>query len=461
MAPDVVASKYAPYVPRTLLGYGDAIGGDQAPKSGSISLAGLPMTIAGWMTWRRLRQGLLSVFLTLLLLVVGFGEFHPKTIDLIVAPYQYSFLNWELSHLPDKWFDRLKGIFPGEPELNRAEKISQAQKFFDLGVELDRLQKQLSFPRRDGQIVSLTPAYRRSLEAEIEGILERRRIIRALVEETIEGEVGHILSMQGIDSPIGVFPPVDAVFSSSPHVLVLSPRDHIYRQQAVLLEPGLTDEDKEGIERRILVTENLAALVEDTGGVAVYPSVVSDTVGMHHAVVTTAHEWLHHWFFFRPLGRNFWSNQEMTTLNETAATVAGEELGDLAFTAMTGKPVNRGTSLATATDPNGFDFNTEMRETRRRTDELLAQGKVDEAEAYMEERRQILVSNGFQIRKINQAYFAFHGSYATSPASTSPIGGQMQELRSRSDSLEDFLQTVSRFSTYQEFLDHLSGLRGE
>jgi hypothetical protein len=418
------------------------------------------VTAGGWTWWRRLRQGLPAVFATLFLLVGGIGDFRPTNIDLIAAPYQYNFLSWELSHLPDKWLGRLKGLFPGGPELTRVEKISQAQEFFDLGVDLSRLRRQLSSPQREGHAISLTPGYRRSLEDEIQRILDRRRVVRAQAEQTIQAELSDVLKRQGINTPIGVFPPVDAVFSSSPHVLVLSPRDRIYRQRAILLEPGLTDGDKESLEAHIFGTEDLAALVEDTGGVAVYPSVVSDTIGLQHALVTTAHEWAHHWLFFRPLGRKFWSNPTMTTLNETAATLAGEELGDLVYTAMTGKPVDRGTTSATASS-KGFDFDTEMRETRRRTDELLAEGKVEEAEAYMEERRQFLVSNGYRIRKINQAYFAFHGSYATSPSSVSPIGGQMRELRRRSDSLEDFLQTVAGFGAYQEFLDHLDSISEE
>jgi len=53
-----------------------------------------------------------------------------------------------------------------------------------------------------------------------------------------------------------------------------------------------------------------------------------------------------------------------------------------------------------------------MRETRIRVDKLLAQGRIEEAEAYMEERRQEFVAHGYYIRKLNQAYFAFHGAYA-------------------------------------------------
>jgi hypothetical protein len=194
--------------------------------------------------------------------------------------------------------------------------------------------------------------------------------------------------------------------------------------------------------------------------VAVYPSIVTDNAGLRQAVVITTHEWLHQWLFFRPLGRAFWNNAQMTTLNETVATIAGEELGDKVFISLIGEGVDR-TPPATPTtrDPGAFDFSAEMHETRLRTDELLAQGEIDEAEAYMEERRQVFVANGYLLRKINQAYFAFHGTYATSAASVSPVGDQVRELRERSGSIAQFLNTVSQFSTYQEFLHYLGGLR--
>ena len=150
----------------------------------------------------------------------------------------------------------------------------------------------------------------------------------------------------------------------------------------------------------------------------------------------------------------------MTVLNETAATIAGQEIGELVITALTGPEVDRACSSAPPSpngrEPGSFDFDAEMRKTRGRVDELLAQGMIEKAEAYMEERRQLFVANGHLIRKINQAYFAFHGTYATSPASVSPIGGQMQQLRAQSETLEEFLRTVAGFGSYQEFLDHLA-----
>ncbi len=162
----------------------------------------------------------------------------------------------------------------------------------------------------------------------------------------------------------------------------------------------------------------------------------------------------------------------MQVLNETVADIAGRELGNRAFQAL-GGDVERspemgleGVEAAADTGPQdredaAFDFNREMRETRLRVDELLAEGSIEEAEAYMEERRKLFVTNGFNIRKLNQAYFAFHGTYADSPASVNPIGGQLQRLRSRAPDSGSFVRTGSRFSSYQEFLESLAALDGE
>ncbi len=411
--------------------------------------------------------------LALTLAIVGMGDFRPTTIELLIAPYKYSFVNWEVSHVPDKWLYKARRVLARESGPDRGVRIARAKEFFELGVELRRLAQQAQFPsiiqpdslpknRRSSPSGQGSGLFDSGLSSEqkIERIKERRRSLAAEVEETIEAEVTEVLASVGLANSWGVFPPVDAVFSTSPHVLVLSPRDRIDPQRTVLLNPGLSNQRKEEIEAAILARENLAALVENTGGVAVYPSVVADEFGLRHAVVTTSHEWLHQWFFFRPLGRNFWSGQEMTVLNETAATIAGDEIGERVFAALTGPGVDRaGSSSPTspnARDSSDFDFDAEMRETRARVDELLAQGMIEEPEAYMEERRQLFVANGHLIRKINQAYFAFHGTYATSPASVSPIGDQMRRLRAQSDSLEEFLRTVAGFGSYQEFLDHLA-----
>ena len=406
---------------------------------------------------RRWPRVALATVLAVLLLAAGHGDYRHDAVDALVAPYRYSLVDWELSNFFDKWFRKSIDLLPWRGELDRDTRNDLVREFFSLGMELSELRHRLDYHTATGEAGSeMRP---QSLRAAIARTEARRREILPTVEEAVESEISAVLAAEGFESGIGlVFPPVDTVFASSPGVLVLSPRDRIHRQSTLLLKPGMSDEDKERIESAYFREKDLSALVERTGGVAVYPSVVSDQGDMRFSLIVTAHEWLHHWFFFRPLGQNFWDSPEMTTLNETAATLGGEEIGERAFAAMTGQPMTGEANPSTSPSqpvPGTFSFSEAMRETRLRTEELLAGGRVEEAEAYMEQRRLVLLDHGYRIRKINQAFFAFHGSYAASPASISPIHGQLKELRERSGSLGEFLHTVAGFGSHEEFLDYL------
>jgi len=68
----------------------------------------------------------------------------------------------------------------------------------------------------------------------------------------------------------------------------------------------------------------------------------------------------------------------------------------------------------------------------------------------MEQKRQYLASLGYYIRKLNQAYFAFHGTYADKPAFISPIGLELKQLRGQSSSLKDFLNTTAAMTSRQD-----------
>jgi hypothetical protein len=94
-----------------------------------------------------------------------------------------------------------------------------------------------------------------------------------------------------------------------------------------------------------------------------------------------------------------------------------------------------------------------MHETRVTADQLLAEQKIEEAEAYMEKRRQLFWENGYLIRKLNQAYFAFHGAYADAPggaAGEDPVGPAVRALREQSDSLADFVNTIAWMTSFVE-----------
>ena len=77
----------------------------------------------------------------------------------------------------------------------------------------------------------------------------------------------------------------------------------------------------------------------------------------------------------------------------------------------------------------------------------------------MESQRRVLWDHGYQIRKLNQAYFAFYGAYADVPggaAGEDPVGPAVRALRQQSSSLLDFLDKISRMSSFKQLQDALS-----
>ena len=418
--------------------------------------------------FRTLRRSLLFLILSLTLLAAGISDFRPTELESAMAPHRYSIVAWELNHLSHKWSRNLKNLWSQDRELPREDRAALLKDFFELGRQQREMEARLANARLSMDTSSGTSGnsdavaqLTRSLDRDRELLWEQREELLPEVEAIVEEGLADLLTQEGfatrwVGSWTWVFPPVDVVFGTPPTVLVLSPRDRIYRQGATLLRPGLDDEIKNELEQAALEKENLSAVVERTGGLSVYPSVVLDTAGLRYALEATAHEWVHHWLFFRPLGRNYRESPDMLTVNETAATIAGEELGDLLFRSLTGDgpPAEDPTAIPAT---GRFDFTTEMRETRRRTEEMLADDNIEGAEAYMEERRRLFVAQGYNIRKINQAYFAFYGSYATGPGATSPIGEQLRELRRESDSLNEFLDTVAQFGSYGEYLEFMEG----
>ena len=86
---------------------------------------------------------------------------------------------------------------------------------------------------------------------------------------------------------------------------------------------------------------------------------------------------------------------------------------------------------------------------------MLRNNEIQEAEKYMKKRWWELSLAGYNLRKINQAYFALYGIYAESAGSISPIGDQLREFRALVPSTGDFVKEISQISSYSEFLAEL------
>ncbi len=393
-------------------------------------------------------------------LLLYIEDYRPDAIQAATAPYRFSAISWELSNLPDKWLRRAmqapRALFSGGGDRHNVS-FAEVNAYFDraqLIREIDLHLIELAALPSVPPDLAAGAAEMRQGQARLRG---RQARMRPAVEETLESAVADILKSQGFRAVTGVFPPVDTVLTGSPTVLITSPRDRIRRMaDDVVLRTGLTNDERERIESQVEAQTDLSALVVNTGGIAFYPSITRPDFGLDFTLEVIAHEWVHQWLWFRPLGKHYFEGGEMTVINETVADIAGREIGELALSRLEGTPPPQATHPAhgptgqehqAAVNPKPFDYQEEMRTTRIRVDELLGAGDVDGAEAYMEERRRIFVANGYLIRRLNQAYFAFHGTYATTGAAgVSIVGQQVEELRRRSPTLGHFIRAAAEIS---------------
>jgi hypothetical protein len=98
-----------------------------------------------------------------------------------------------------------------------------------------------------------------------------------------------------------------------------------------------------------------------------------------------------------------------------------------------------------------------MRQTRRTVDTMLAAGEVDRAEAYMFQRRDYLEAQGYYLRKLNQAYFAFHGRYADAPSSVDPLGDELRAFRAEFGEISEFIAVVAALQSRDELHRLMAG----
>lgn len=292
---------------------------------------------------------------------------------------------------------------------------------------------------------------RKKLEDRAERILAKQ-IREALIEEGLCNPLDAFLPLRI------VFPPVDFEFESPPTLLVVSPREEIRIIHRRTLEPNLSTAQKEALESRVDAL-GYSSLVVGLGGVGfTVPTMVYETDDLLQAIEIAVEEWFHQYLFFHPLGFAYaldslgWrTNPDIATMNETVAGIVSKEIGEKVYSKYYA-PV-AGEPPSPPEDPS--EFALLMREIRINVDRLLVRGDVPGAEAYMQQQRDFLASKGYYIRKLNQAYFAFHGTYADEPTTTSPIGLDLQRLRARCSSLAEFVNKVKQMKDHQDLKEAL------
>ena len=284
--------------------------------------------------------------------------------------------------------------------------------------------------------------------------------VRNKVESIIERQIKDILKQNGIINPFGSifgisFPPILFELTEPPHLLVISPRDQITRIKDILLLQNLTTDQMNDIETKA-EKSGYSALVVELGGLgATFPTFVNSNSSLHDVLNTATEEWLHQYLAFKPLGFRYVldllgisRNEDIITMNESLAGIVSSEIGDQVYNKYYASYFsNSNTSLSDESSAPSFDFNATMRQIRQNVDAYLANGQIDRAEQYMNEQRDYLQTQGYDIRKLNQAYFAFYGTYADTPAYINPIGTSIQNIRDQSNSLKIFLNAIANVTS--------------
>ena len=344
----------------------------------------------------------------------------------------FNVVRWELRHVPGKWL-YLTGRFL-DGGLSREDEDERLQRFLLLSDQIRGVE--LSFAAGDANELQILLAERDKLENDAEAIIEGR--LTAVLEEA-----GLESSLPFFPDARWVFPPVDVEFDEPPRSLSISPRSRIELIERRPLRPGLSLDEAVEREADVERAGDVSALVGSLAGAATYPSIVAPVGDYRRLVSTIAHEWVHHYLFFKPLGARYYDSIQLRTLNETVADVAGDALAALV--------IERFPALVDASEPEPdrpsptVDVATFLRELRRDAEALLTAGQIEVAETLMEERRLELAEQGVVFRRINQAFFAARGIYATSPGSVDPTGEQLRTLLEQAGGVGAFLRSAAEF----------------
>jgi hypothetical protein len=428
-----------------------------------------PATRAQRRLKRKRRRQRISRFLLLLFLLIGLGaaSVPPETalstqLAEITASYQFDFVAWETGALSDELGRRWAApALPNDPVERRAlveTFLRLEQQIRDLGQELDDLYAGQSNPSDSAE----------SLQGRLSRLKAEQAGLTPQVETILIQQVETILREEGFTLAGRVFTPPAFRFIDPPTALIISPRDHIENQQMVTLAPGLDNSRRFQIEASLDQRGDISSYVTNIGGLGSYPTMVVTFPSLPWLVEVVAHEWTHNYFFTFPSNMAWGYDRDpaIRTINETTAELVGQEVGRKVISRFYPDLVDQlppldATGQPTPAEPSEFDL--AMRRIRLHVDALLSQGQIEAAETYMERERLQLVEQGYGLRKLNQAYFAFHGAYALSPASTDPTGTYLRALRGHSPSLKAFVDRVGHLNNEADLLRwlHAAGLEPE
>lgn len=368
----------------------------------------------------------------------------------VTRPHQFDFVNWETEAVANEIGRQLSQLWHGKDYTDQQDVVRQ---FLEYEQQINDLEREL---RQLYATSETSPTEATELNDRLSSLHEERAAIITQVELILAQQVETILREEGFAISNQLLPPVTFRLIEPPTFLIISPREQIKRQQTLTLQPGLSVVDRATIEESLNGRGDVSSYVTNIGGLGSFPTMVISHDYLPYLIDIIIHEWTHNYLFTFP-SNMAWSHQghpRLQTINETTASLVGRELSRKVILRYYPEweahlPPLDETGQPRPAKPSPFHL--AMRRIRQRVDQLLAAGNIEEAETFMEAERLKLVEQGYLLRQLNQAYFAFHGSYALSPSSVDPTGRELRQLRANSPSLKAFLNRVGWLNSYEDY----------
>jgi len=203
----------------------------------------------------------------------------------------------------------------------------------------------------------------------------------------------------------------------------------------------------------------LSSIIIELRGIgATYPTLTNDQLKLIDTIKIVIGDLLHEYLALKPLGcacridsLGIKRNPDAVNMHDVLIHIISEEIASEVHE----RYYRDKEEIRTEDGSQEFDFDAEMKETRKRVEQYLAEGRIEVAERYMEERRKEFVAQGYNIRKLNQAYLAFHSILGQVSEPGSPIYADLKQFRSKSSSLKYFLEKVANMRSCAELTEAL------
>ena len=362
---------------------------------------------------------------------------------------EFDYLEWTLDAFWVKFSQAAMGIDRYRTDAQNAETVLA---FIDMARRIQQSEGELQSILADPAIKDKVSASE-DVHARLTADYALREKLGPLAESILQNQFEAVLRSEHLTVGGQAIPSVLYHITSAPMALIVSPRDVIAQAHNISIQPDMTIDEQVALEDAVARGLDRSTLMVPIGGVGLYPSMVTQTSNINWLAEVIAHEWSHLYFSLRPLGMSYLKTPALRTMNETSAKLIGRELGAILIEQYYPDFVPSPPPEPPTDPPDEnveppapvFDHREALRETRIQADRMLSEGRIEQAEQYMELRRRYLWDNGYRLRKLNQAFFAFYGAYADVPggaAGNDPVADAVRTLWDQRESVLDFMSTI-------------------